>query len=71
MEIEKFCAVCGQSINIDLQYRQKINTICPSCESQTEWFFYKNGNYTQRIHVSEKGAEIQERMTENDAYEEA
>lgn len=54
MEIEKFCAVCGQSINIDLQYRQKINTICPNCESQTEWFFYKNGNYTQRIHVSEK-----------------
>lgn len=41
MEIEKFCAVCGQSINIDLQYRQKINTICPNCESQTEWFSTK------------------------------
>ena len=35
---------------------------CPNYESNIEWKFYKNGNFTELIHVSDKGLEIQAQM---------
>ena len=62
MQTEKYCGICGQKLNIEFEYRKKATVTCPNCESNSEWKFYKNGNFTELIHVSDKGLEIQAQM---------
>ena len=62
MQTEKYCGICGQKLNIEFEYRKKATVACPNCESDIEWKFYKNGNFTELIHMSDKAVEIQERM---------
>ena len=56
MQTEKYCGICGQKLNIEFEYRKTAKTTCPRCESD------KNGNFTELIHVSDKGLEIQAQM---------
>lgn len=62
MRIEKYCGICGQKLDIEFEYRKKTKVTCPNCESDIEWKFYKNGSFTQLIHLSDKALEIQECM---------
>lgn len=62
MQTEKYCGICGQKLNIEFEYRKTAKTTCPRCESESEWKFYKNGNFTELIHVSDNGLEIQAQM---------
>ncbi len=52
MQTEKYCGICGQKLNIEFEYRKTAKTTCPRCESESEWKFYKNGNFTELIHVN-------------------
>ena len=45
MKAEKYCGLCGQKIEIEYEPRQPVRVICPNCNAETDWKFYKNGNF--------------------------
>ena len=45
MKAEKYCGLCGQKIEIEYEPRQTVKVICPNCNAETDWKFYKNGNF--------------------------
>lgn len=45
-----------------VRIQKKATVTCPNYESDIEWKLYKNGNFTELIHVSDKGLEIQAQM---------
>lgn len=45
MKAEKYCGLCGQKIEIEYEPRQPVKVICPNCHAETDWMFYKNGNF--------------------------
>jgi len=62
MRTEKYCGICCQKIGIEYEYKKKVKTKCPNCESESEWTFYKNGNFREVIHLSDKALKIRESM---------
>ena len=62
MKAEKFCGLCGQKIEIEYEPRQAVRTICPNCNVETDWKFYKNGNFDTVTYLRDETVELHERM---------
>ena len=62
MKAEKYCGLCGQKIEIEYEPRQTVKVICPNCNAETDWKFYKNCNFDTVTYLKEEGIEIHDRM---------
>ena len=55
MKAEKYCGLCGQKIEIEYEPRQTVKVICPNCNAETDWKFYKNGNFDTVTYLKDEG----------------
>lgn len=62
MKSEKYCGLCGQKIEIEYEPRQTVRVICPNCNAETDWNFYKNGNFDTVTYLKDEAVELHERM---------
>lgn len=62
MKAEKNCGLCGQKIEIEYEPRQQVRVICPNCNAETDWKFYKNGNFDTVTYLKDEAVELHERM---------
>ena len=62
MKAEKYCGLCGQKIEIEYEPRQTVKVICPNCNGETDWKFYKNGNFDTVTYLKDEAVELHERM---------
>ena len=62
MKAEKYCGLCGQKIEIEYEPRQTVKVICPHCNAETDWKFYKNGNFDTVTYLKDEAVELHERM---------
>ncbi len=62
MKAEKYCGLCGQKIEIEYEPRQPVRVICPNCNAETDWKFYKNGNFDSVTYLKDEAVELHERM---------
>ena len=62
MKAEKYCGLCGQKIEIEYEPRQTVKVICPNCNAETDWKFYKNGNFDTVTYLKDEAVELHERM---------
>ena len=62
MKAEKYCGLCGQKIEIEYEPRQPVKVICPNCNAETDWKFYKNGNFDTVTYLKDEAVELHERM---------
>ena len=42
--------------------RQPVKVICPNCNAETDWKFYKNGNFDTVTYLKDEAVELHERM---------
>ena len=62
MKAEKYCGLCGQKIEIEYEPRQPVKVICQNCNAETDWKFYKNGNFDTVTYLKDEAVELHERM---------
>lgn len=62
MKAEKYCGLCGQKIKIEYEPCQPVRVICPNCNAETDWKFYKNGNFDTVTYLKDEAVELHERM---------
>lgn len=62
MKAEKYCGLCGQKIEIEYEPRQTVKVICPNCNAETDWKFYKNGKFDTVTYLKDEAVELHERM---------
>lgn len=62
MKAEKYCGLCGQKIEIEYEPRQTVRVICPNCNAETDWKFYKNGKFDTVTYLKDEAVELHERM---------
>ena len=62
MKVINYGGRWGNEIEIDYEPRQVVKTVCSKCKTETDWKFFKNGNFDTISYLKEEEVEIHDRM---------